>query len=285
MRNLKQMRDEAIRALSQRSPSPVLDVDLLLCAVLDCSMVDLILRPDRIIAAEEAYAFQELVARRIAQEPVAYLLGHKAFMGLDFKVTEAVLIPRPDTEILVEAVLEWLPKHGAVSVLDIGTGSGAILISLLHERKGMRGVGLDISEAALAVAQDNAEVLGVADRCEWVCSDLYTALGGRTFDVILSNPPYINEVDMAALDETVRCHEPHSALYGGQDGLMFYRQIIAKASSYLKPGGIIGLEIGYDQKQAVSEFLEAASFVDIKHYRDLAGHDRVIVAQLNPNRG
>jgi release factor glutamine methyltransferase len=227
---------------------------------------------------------QGLVERRMLSEPMAYLLGTKAFMGHDFVVDSRVLIPRPDTEIVVEAVLTVLSGEGPVHILDIGTGSGAILISLLLARRGAFGVGLDISADALQVASANGDRLGVGDRIKWVQSNLFASqdLKGKAFDLIISNPPYINVGDMKKLDETVVGFEPHSALYGGVDGLDFYRQIICDAEAYLKPQGYLAFEIGYDQRDAVVSLLEQADFECITCYNDLAGHHRAIVARLKP---
>ncbi len=280
MRNLKQMRQILIESLRQKSPTPVLDVDLLLCHGLGLSPVDLILRDTREILEEEKKILEALVERRGNAEPIAYILGHKAFMGLTFLVNQSVLIPRPDTEIVVEAVLGMIPRDAEIELLDIGTGSGAILLSLLHERSNAKGTGLDISRAALLVAEQNAVRLGLSQRAEWLESDLFSQLGQRKFDFIISNPPYINARDMADLDSNVIDFEPYGALYGGVDGLDFYRVITSKAIDFLLPGGGIAFEIGYDQKEAVTLLLEQADFEWITCYNDFAGHHRAIVARL-----
>lgn len=283
MRSLKQVRQMHIEALRQLSPSPALDVDLLLCHVLELTPVDLILREDMTVDPESEKKVSELVERRRLAEPIAYLIGHKPFMGYEFEVDHRTLIPRPDTEIVVEAVLELLSERSERHILDIGTGSGAILISLLLACPSATGVGLDVSTGALEVAARNGVQLGIEDRVKWVLSDLFSALDeSESFDLIISNPPYINQKDMLTLDKTVAGFEPHSALFGGEDGLDFYRKIISKAASHLKPQGYLAFEIGYDQRDAVVSLLEQADFECITCYNDLKGHHRAVVARLKP---
>lgn len=284
MRSLKQLRQLHIDRLKKVSPSPALDVDLLLCHVLGLSPVELILRDTMAIDLESEEKLRWLVNRRMMSEPIAYLIGTKSFMGHEFMVDKRVLIPRPDTEIVVEAALKVMPDDKTLRIIDIGTGSGAILISLLLARQKATGVGIDISADALAVAETNGLQLGVSDRIQWVQSNLFAAVGhmGQTFDMIISNPPYINGADMELLDETVAGFEPHSALFGGDDGLDFYRQIVLSAKAYMKPQGYLAFEIGYDQREAVVSLLELADFEGITCYNDLAGHHRAIVARLKP---
>jgi len=284
VRSLKQVRQLHIDRLKKISPSPALDVDLLLCQVLRLSPVELILRDTMEVDSVSEEKLHELVDRRMLSEPIAYLIGTKSFMGHEFMVDKRVLIPRPDTEIVIEAVLKVMPDDEPLHILDIGTGSGAILISLLMARQKAAGVGLDISVDALAVAKINGLHLGVSKRIKWVQSNLFASedLVGQAFDMIISNPPYINGADMEMLDETVAGFEPYSALFGGDDGLDFYRQIVLGAKAYLKPQGYMAFEIGYDQKEAVVSLLELADFEGITCYNDLAGHHRAIVARLKP---
>jgi release factor glutamine methyltransferase len=214
------------------------------------------------------------LAAREAHQPVAQIIGHRAFWKHDFRVTRATLDPRPETELLVEVALETEFSR----LLDLGTGSGCILLSLLAERAQARGVGTDISPAALAVAQENAERLSLHERAQFVCGDWFHGVEGR-FDLIVSNPPYITGPEMAQLAPEVRDWEPHSALTPGGDGLGAYRAIASGAFARLKPGGRIALEIGPTQAAAVQALLAAQGFAEIAVRRDLGNRDRVVLAQ------
>lgn len=218
--------------------------------------------------------FAALVARRAAREPLSHLTGQRLFWGRGFAVSPAVLDPRPETEVLVAAAL------GApfARVLDLGTGSGAILITLLAERPEARGLGLDLSPDALAVARANAQALGVADRSGWALGDWFAGVEGR-FDLIVSNPPYIALDEMAGLSPEVRLFEPHLALTDGADGLSAYRAIAAGAGAHLAPGGRLMVEIGPTQGQAVAALWAAAGLRDIRILPDLDGRDRVVAAR------
>lgn len=225
--------------------------------------------------------FDGYITRRLSHEPVAYITGMKEFWSLDFKVSPDVLIPRPDTEGVVVRGLEMLAGVEGTHILDIGTGSGAILISLLHERQTAQGLGLDISNAALEIARINADTLGVASRCEFLQSDfLKSVLQTSTFDLIVSNPPYITDIAMESLDKTVKDYEPALALRGGLDGLTPYREIIDTAHTILKPGGGLVFEVGYDQGDAVRALLQGAGYTSVKVEKDVAGHDRVVSGGL-----
>ncbi|RVT84095.1 peptide chain release factor N(5)-glutamine methyltransferase [Rhodobacteraceae bacterium CCMM004] len=217
--------------------------------------------------------FRAALARRAAREPVARILGRRGFWGREFAVTPDVLDPRPETETLVALALE----RPFARVLDLGTGSGCILVSLLAERPKARGVGTDVSDAALAVAARNAEAMGVADRAELLCADWFEGVPGR-FDLIVSNPPYIAADEMAGLMPEVRDHEPHAALTPGGDGLGAYRAIAAGLDARLHPGGRVLLEIGPTQAAAVSDLLRAGGLGDIGVHLDLDGRDRVVSA-------
>ncbi|SCP96073.1 peptide chain release factor N(5)-glutamine methyltransferase [Anaerobium acetethylicum] len=215
--------------------------------------------------------YERLIAERSKRIPLQYLTGEQEFMGLLFKVNPEVLIPRQDTEILVEEALKRL-EHG-MSVLDMCTGSGCILISLLHYRKGIRGTGSDISKGAIRTAEENARNCGVD--VEFCLSDLFDHVSGK-FDMIVSNPPYIRSDVIPTLMEEVRSHEPMSALDGFEDGLYFYRRIIDEGREYLNPGGWIYFEIGHDQGRDVMELFENMGYRDIQTVKDLAGLDRVV---------
>lgn len=217
--------------------------------------------------------FSIALARRARRQPVSQIVGTRAFWRFDFAVTPAVLDPRPETETLVAAALE----RPFVRVLDLGTGSGCILISLLADRRVAQGVGVDVSDAALEVARRNAAQLGVCDRAAFLRSDWFSAVTGR-FDLIVSNPPYIAADEMAGLSPEVRDWEPHVALSPGGDGLDAYRAIAAGAGARLLAGGRIALEVGPTQATAVSALLAAAGFADIAVRRDLDGRDRVVLA-------
>ena len=222
-----------------------------------------------------AEAFAQLVQRRLTHEPVAYLLGEKEFFGLPLKVGPGVLVPRPDTEVLVEWALECLPlsAHGAegqpLRVLDLGTGSGAIALAIQHQRPQAQVTAVDASEAALAIARANAQALNLPVRC--LLGSWFTPVAGEVFDVIVSNPPYIADGDphLAAL-----VHEPISALTAGPDGLSDLRHLVAQAHQHLAPGGWLLLEHGHDQHAPVKALMEAAGFQQVSGRFDLGGHVR-----------
>lgn len=217
-------------------------------------------------------AFRLLIARRAAHEPVAYLVGRQGFWSLDFQVSRATLIPRPDSETIVEAALTL--AHPA-QVLDLGTGTGCLLLSVLHERPNAFGVGIDIAPAAAALARRNAERLGLAPRAVFLCGDWDAPIAGR-FDLVVSNPPYIEHEGIATLMPEVAAFEPRTALDGGPDGLRCYRRIVAALPALLEPTGVAVLELGMGQGGAVAsiarEFGFSASF-----RADLAGIDRAII--------
>lgn len=224
--------------------------------------------------------FSIALSDRARRKPVSQIIGRRAFWRHDFEVTGAVLDPRPETETLVEAALE----APFARLLDLGTGSGCILVSLLADRPRAEGVGADISEAALAVAARNAGRIGVAGRARFVRSDWFAAIDGR-FDLIVANPPYISEAEMAGLAPEVRDWEPHVALTPGGDGLGAYRQILAGAPAHLRPGGRLILEIGPEQGGAVAALAAAAGFPRPEIRRDLDGRDRLVLAALPDSCG
>jgi release factor glutamine methyltransferase len=216
--------------------------------------------------------FEALLARRLAGEPVAYLTGTREFYGRSFQVSPAVLIPRPDTELLVELALAGIPSEQAVDVLDLGTGSGCIAITLALERPHAWVTAVDRSPAALAIARQNADIHHAS--VEFLTSDWFTALAGRRFDIIVSNPPYIAAADPHLVRGDVR-FEPASALAAGREGLDDLRQLAGSAGRHLRPGGMLMLEHGYDQGPACLALLEEAGFTSLTQARDLAGHPRV----------
>ncbi|MCF6274564.1 MAG: peptide chain release factor N(5)-glutamine methyltransferase [Robiginitomaculum sp.] len=257
--------------------NPALDVRILLEKASHKTAAELIVCDNDIVPETIQTEFHELLGFRLAYEPVAYILGEKAFWTLDFKVDENVLIPRPETEGLVEHALTLMRDMTAPHILDVGTGSGAILISLLHERKQATGVGVDISYAALNIAQTNADQHSVSARCRFIRSNYLESVSGK-FNVVVSNPPYIDDRAMAKLPPDVDLYEPELALHGGPDGLVAYRTIIAGIRDVLHPGGHVVLEIGHDQKFEVFDLLKQAGATNIVCQQDLAGHDRIISA-------
>ena len=252
-----------------------LDTRLLLEYVCGTNLQTLILDGERPVSAQEAALFREYVARRKNREPLAYILGEWDFMGLSFEVSPDVLIPEQDTENLIEEIMKDL--HDSDRILDLCTGSGCILLSLLKYSNGTTGVGTDLSERALAMAKKNAERLGLTDRVDLRCGDLFAPIGeNERFDIIVSNPPYIKTETIEHLAPEVRDHEPMMALDGGEDGLSFYRRIIPEAVRHLVTGGYLFLEIGYDQAEAVAALMRDAGYYDVRTIKDYGGNDRIV---------
>ena len=257
--------------------SPRLDAEVLLSRVLGKERIYLYVYFDQPLQEEELGVFREMVKKRVQRIPVAYILGEKEFMGLEFSVSPAVLIPRPDTEILVEAVIARLRDLESAHIVDIGTGSGAILVSVLANCPHVDGIGIDISADALAVAKANAVKHGVDTRSKFMKSDVYGEIKQESFDAILSNPPYIPDADIAGLEPEVRC-EPHGALAGGKDGLDFYRRLIDEGVALLKPQGFMAFEVGIHQANAVAALGTATGRLgDIEIIKDYGGIDRVVI--------
>lgn len=253
--------------------NPRLDAELLLAHVLQLDRVGLYLNYDRPLTAAELDAVRPLVKRRSRREPLQYIIGQAEFWSLEFEVTPAVLVPRADTEILVEEALNRAAESG--SLLDVGTGSGVILISLATELAGCQLAGLDISPEALEVAQRNAQKHGVADRVQLLQGDL-AQLPQQRYDLIVSNPPYVARAEWDDLMPEVRCFEPQSALLAENNGLDCYRKLAAQASSRLKPGGWLLVEIGYRQAAEVQQLFASAGLKKIFVREDYAGRPRVV---------
>jgi release factor glutamine methyltransferase len=266
---------------SKGNEAPKREAELLLAHVLGCKRLDLFVRFEEEPRESERTKFRELIQRRVAGWPVAYLVGSREFYLLPFDVDPAVLIPRPDTETLVLEALQRLKPLTAPEVLDIGTGSGCIAVSLAHQKKDARITATDVSPDALAVAQRNAVKHGVADRLTFLQGDLFDPLPpGSTFDLIASNPPYIAQGEFATLAPDVRDHEPRIALDGGPDGLAFYRRIASGAAPFLKSGGSLLLEIGYTQDAAVRGLLAERPELELgPTLKDMGGHPRVVTAK------
>lgn len=255
----------------QRAPllDPV-DQRILVCHALGISRTALITQSERVLTGDEAAGISSLLQRRLDGEPVAYIVGRREFFGLDFETTPAVLIPRPDTELLVELALERLPPRG--KVLDMGTGSGAIAVALAHSRPDAAVTALDVSEEALAVAGRNAQRNGAQVR--FLHSDWYSAVQAEQFDLIVSNPPYIADGDRHLSEGDLR-FEPSGALTDFSDGLSALRTIVAGAPARLAPGSWLLMEHGYDQSAAVRELLSSAGYTEVQSWQDLAGIERV----------
>jgi release factor glutamine methyltransferase len=264
-----------LQELQASLPLDPLENRILLCHATGLSRVQLITRADQALSEAEAERLSELVRRRLAGEPIAYIVGQREFFGLDFTVSEAVLIPRPDTELIVELAIERLPPRGRL--LDMGTGSGAIAVSVAHSRRDAAVTALDLSEAALDVARGNAANNQAAVR--FLRSDWFGALEdkgscGETFELIASNPPYIAAGDIHLSEGDLR-FEPAGALTDHADGLSALRIIIDGAVNHLAPGGWLLLEHGYDQAAAVRALLDAGGYLDVQSWRDLGGIERV----------
>jgi release factor glutamine methyltransferase len=274
---------EAMRSGSQTLAAagienPRLEARLLLAHAMGLRTEDLIRDPHRTADAPD---FAALVARRAGHEPLALILGWREFWSLRFRVSQDTLIPRPDSETLVEAALSALPdRDGSPWVLDLGTGTGCLLLSFLHERPGAFGIGVDREPAAATLGRHNAEDLGMGGRAAFLAGNWDAPLKGR-FDLVISNPPYITSSDIAALMPEVRSHEPVLALDGGPDGLAAYRVIVARARALLRPGGVMILELGAGQCEDVTALgLAVGASVDAR--RDLAGVERALILRFPP---
>ena len=259
-----------------------LDARLLLEHICHTNRNTLLVHGDREVAGEEEAKYREAIAVRRSRVPLQHITGVQEFMGLEFKVNKHVLCPRQDTECLVEEVMRYL--HDGNRILDMCTGSGCILLSLLHYSNHCSGIGADISQEALKVAAENVANIAAMKRpnpwdeetVKLIHSDLFSKVPEEKFDIIVSNPPYIASAVIPTLMEEVREHEPMSALDGMEDGLFFYRRIVAESRDYLAKEGMLFFEIGHDQGQAVSDMMKEAGFWDVTVVKDFAGLDRVV---------
>ena len=267
---------EAARArLAATSKNPRRDAGLLLAHVLGCDQTALLTHPERLLSTAEWQQFDRLVERRLISEPMQYLTGEQEFFGLSFEVSPAVLIPRPETEHLVEAVLERFGREEEIRIIDVGTGSGAIAVSLAHAMPRSRVTAVELLPAALDVARRNAERHGVIDRLILLPSDLLAEVDGTDFDAVVANPPYIATAEV--LEPQVAKYEPHSALYAGPTGLEVYERLIPQATRVLKPGGWLMVEIGYGQSSALRNLMHGWTGVTLVN--DLQGIPRVVLGQ------
>lgn len=261
--------------------SPHLDARLLIAAATDRDASKILMDRDSTLNSDQAKKFQDYIKRRTAGEPVSRILGQREFWSLPFKLSSDTLDPRPDSETVTEVALSLKNVNGVsgLSVLDIGVGSGCLLLSLLYEWPLATGVGLDISVGALETACANAQSLGMKNRTEFIASDWLEAISGP-FDIIVSNPPYIRSNQISDLQTEVRKYDPLRALDGGADGLSAYRRIARDLGRVLAPNGIVVVEIGYDQEKAVRSIFQAAKLARIESHSDLGGHVRCISAAL-----
>jgi release factor glutamine methyltransferase len=259
--------------------SPVIDARLLLEAAAGATRADLLNDPHRSLTPEQSEALDAYLDRRERREPIAHILGRKGFWTVMLSVGPQVLTPRPDTELVVIAALERLEPGKSARLLDLGVGSGAILLALLAERPAARGLGVDISEEALAVARENAANLGLAGRAALLRGDWTAGLEDQGFDLVVSNPPYVRTHEIATLEPEVRRYEPLAALDGGSDGLDAYRILAPEILRVLNPGGGFVVEIGHDQGPAVRSLFEAAGAAEVEVRQDLGGRDRVVAGR------
>jgi release factor glutamine methyltransferase len=271
--------EEILRAYHKLDAA--IDARLLMCYLLGCKDITLILNRDEMISPHVEESYMYLIAKRTQGIPLQYITKSQEFMGLEFYVDERVLIPRQDTETLVETILDIAKQEPLHQVVEIGVGSGCISISLAHYRKDMNITAIDISQEALEVTLKNTRYHHVEDRISCIKSDLFDAYKGaaNTLDLIVSNPPYISREDCKSLMHEVEGYEPRIALTDGSDGLTFYRRISKEAKVFLKPNGLIAYEIGYNQSEAVMHILSQEGFYNIQTLKDLPGKDRVVIAR------
>jgi len=270
------------RLKAQGIDSPSIDARLLLEAATGASRMDILTDPYRLVTPEQASVLEGYVERRLKREPVSRILGRKGFWKIMLNVTPDVLSPRPDTETILDILMLVRARHEAFTLIDMGTGSGAILLAALSERTAATGIGTDISSEALAVARENAANLGMEDRATFLRTEWGTGLADHSFDVVVSNPPYIPSSDIDTLDPEVRDHDPRLALDGGPDGLEAYRQIVPEIVRLLKPDGIFAVEIGFDQGEPVKALFAEAGFSDLKIVKDLGDRHRVVTNGPDP---
>lgn len=269
--------------LENISDTPRLDVEMLLKKALgDVDSMYIRLNLDKSLNDEQEKYFLEMMKDRLNERPIAYIIGNREFMGLDFFVKEGVLIPRPDTETLVEELVNICNNKTGLNILDIGTGSGAITVSLAKYLDKSHIVSVDISDIALEIAAKNAISNKVDERIDFIKSDVFSNVSKeQKFDIIVSNPPYIRKEDIKGLDRQVKDFEPYNALEGGEDGLDFYRKITEESRDFLKKNGMLAYEVGHDQSSDVSKIMQQNGFEDIYTKQDLQGFERVVIGFYN----
>jgi release factor glutamine methyltransferase len=256
------------------------DAEFLLRFAFRCDKAWLLTRLRNTVSDEVQDYFNAMVRRRIAGEPIQYVTGEANFFNMQFRVTPEVLIPRPETELLVERVCQFVPLFPKPRIADVGTGSGAIAISIAHDWSHAAAItAIDLSAAALTIAKENAARIGFAKHIRFLEGDLFAPVAGERFEIIVSNPPYVADADRAQLTVEVRDYEPALALFAGEDGLDIYRRLIPDAFESLTPGGYLAIEIGYGQSPAITDLLTRSGFAQIEFVPDLQGIPRVACAQ------
>ena len=281
----RELYEEGRRILEQAGlPDAALDARFLLEEVCGTNLQTLLVFPEKKVTEEEVNQYRAFIQRRKDREPTAMILGEWDFMGLTFRLNKSTLIPEQDTEVLVETALEELKRRGLgeapLRILDLCTGSGCILLSLLHELRNAGGLGTDLSEEALEAARENAVRLGLQERAAFRQGDLWEPVGDERFDLIVSNPPYVPTEVIPTLEPEVRCGEPYAALDGGEDGLAFYRRIMREAAGHLKPSGIIIVESGFDEAPQIAALMQDQKLRGIRTVKDYGGLDRVVLGTL-----
>lgn len=281
----RELYEEGRRILEQAGlPDAALDARFLLEEVCGTNLQTLLVFPEKKVTEEEVNQYRAFIQRRKDREPTAMILGEWDFMGLTFRLNKSTLIPEQDTEVLVETALEELKRRGLgeapLRILDLCTGSGCILLSLLHELRNAGGLGTDLSEEALEAARENAVRLGLQERAAFRQGDLWEPVGDERFDLIVSNPPYVPTEVIPTLEPEVRCGEPYAALDGGEDGLVFYRRIMREAAGHLKPSGIIIVESGFDEAPQIAALMQDQKLRGIRTVKDYGGLDRVALGTL-----
>ena len=281
----RELYEEGRRILEQAGlPDAALDARFLLEEVCGTNLQTLLVFPEKKVTEEEVNQYRAFIQRRKDREPTAMILGEWDFMGLTFRLNKSTLIPEQDTEVLVETALEELKRRGLgeapLRILDLCTGSGCILLSLLHELGNAGGLGTDLSEEALEAARENAVRLGLQERAAFRQGDLWEPVGDERFDLIVSNPPYVPTEVIPTLEPEVRCGEPYAALDGGEDGLVFYRRIMREAAGHLKPSGIIIVESGFDEAPQIAALMQDQKLRGIRTVKDYGGLDRVVLGAL-----
>lgn len=281
----RELYEEGRRILEQAGlPDAALDARFLLEEVCGTNLQTLLVFPEKKVTEEEVNQYRAFIQRRKDREPTAMILGEWDFMGLTFRLNKSTLIPEQDTEVLVETALEELKRRGLgeapLRILDLCTGSGCILLSLLHELRNAGGLGTDLSEEALEAARENAVRLGLQERAAFRQGDLWEPVGDERFDLIVSNPPYVPTEVIPTLEPEVRCGEPYAALDGGEDGLVFYRRIMREAAGHLKPFGIIIVESGFDEAPQIAALMQDQKLRGIRTVKDYGGLDRVVLGAL-----
>lgn len=281
----RELYEEGRRILEQAGlPDAALDARFLLEEVCGTNLQTLLVFPEKKVTEEEVNQYRAFIQRRKDREPTAMILGEWDFMGLTFRLNKSTLIPEQDTEVLVETALEELKRRGPgeapLRILDLCTGSGCILLSLLHELRNADGLGTDLSEEALEAARENAVRLGLQERGTFRQGDLWEPVGDERFDLIVSNPPYVPTDVIPTLEPEVRCGEPYAALDGGEDGLVFYRRIMEEAAGHLKPSGIIIVESGFDEAAQIAALMQDQKLRGIRTVKDYGGLDRVVLGAL-----